>query len=57
MYNRQDRILYLGANMEKSKDIKETHKDFRSKRGAFLAKVMMAVTGAVIEELKGSGTV
>ena len=40
--------------MEKSKDIKETHKDFRSKRGA---KVMMAVTGAVIEELKGSGTV
>lgn len=43
--------------MEKSKDIKETHKDFRSKRGPFLAKVMMAVTGAVIEELKGSGTV
>lgn len=44
--------------MEKSKDIKETRKDFRSKRGGlFLAKVMMAVTGAVIEELKGSGTV
>lgn len=43
--------------MEKSKDIKETRKDFRSKGGSFLAKVMMAVTGAVIEELKGSGTV
>ena len=24
--------------MEKSKDIKETHKDFRSKRGAFSRK-------------------
>ena len=43
--------------MEKSKDIKRLIRISAAKGGPFLAKVMMAVMGAVIEELKGSGTV
>ena len=53
MYNRQDRILYLGANMEKSKDIKETHKDFRSKRGAFSRKSYDGRDGSRNRRIKG----
>ena len=39
--------------MEKSKDIKETHKDFRSKRGAFSRKSYDGRDGIRNRRIKG----
>lgn len=39
--------------MEKSKDIKETHKDFRSKRGAFSRKSYDGRDGSRNRRIKG----